>query len=115
MEFVEIIICLRRLHSVRGDPPRQRWARVLHFLAGKKWRKEPTKGFLPLETPDARESLSIIQHSTESLVCGLGPTGSMYARPPLRGGSHRTESALAAVSACAVSFLRSGVVCEAGE
>ena len=84
-------------------------ARSLFLDSPRNRGKNRPKAFPPWEPPDARESLSIIQHSTESLGCGLRATGSLYARQPLRGGSPRTESLTAAFSVQPVSFPRSGM------
>ena len=56
----------------------------------------------------ASGALCKFERSTVSTVCGRLATGSRYARPPLRGGSPRTESLAAAIGIQPVSFPRSG-------
>ena len=56
----------------------------------------------------AKDKRHKIVRSTAGAVCGLRATGLMYARPPLRGGSPRTESLAAAIGIQPVSFPRSG-------
>ena len=82
--------------------------RRLHFLAGKKWRKEPGKGGSPFAILPRQWETVQDRALDWQLSCGRLTTGSMYARPPLRGGSPRTESLAAAVGIQPVSFPRSG-------
>ena len=95
------------LFRARG-PAAKRWARVLYFLAGKKWRKEPGKGGSPFAILPRQWETVQDRALDWQLACGRLATGSMYARPPLRGGSPRTESLAAAFGVQAVSFPRSG-------
>ena len=83
--------------------------RRLHFLAGKKWRKEPGKGDSPFAILPRQWETVQDRALDWQLACGRLATGSMYACPPLRGGSPRTESLAAAVDAYPVSIPRSRV------
>ena len=76
--------------------------------SGKKQGKEPGKGGSPFAILPRQWETVQDRALDWQLSCGRLTTGSMYARPPLRGGSPRTESLAAAVGIQPVSFPRSG-------
>ena len=107
--YLQIGVCRVALYSLRGHTDADGCASGGSISwPARNGGKNRAKGVPPLRFSHARGKLCKIERSTETLVCGRLATGSKYARPPLRGGSPRTESLAAAIGIQPVSFPRSG-------
>ena len=97
----------RSFREASGGPFRQ-WARVPYFLIRQEIGERIDPRRSPLGNPRRQGQTARDRALDWQLACGRLATGSMYARPPLRGGSPRTESLAAAVGIQPVSLPRSG-------